>query len=69
MKHSCVHWVTKELAIAYQYPVDSDLQYNLKPCLNIVVTVAESACHDAPKRILRLSTYRLQIFLLKDKYL
>ena len=33
--------------------------------LHIVVTIAEHASDDAPKRILKLSTYRLQIFLVK----
>ena len=31
--------------------------------------VAEHACDDASKRILKPSTYRLQIFLVKDQYL
>ena len=30
MKHSCVQWVAKELAIVLRYPFDSDLQYNLR---------------------------------------
>ena len=29
MKHSCVQWVAKELAIVLSYLFDSDLQYNL----------------------------------------
>ena len=41
----------------------------LKPGLHIVVRVAEHACDDASKRILKPSTYRLQIFLVRDQYL
>ena len=41
----------------------------LKPGLHIVVTVTEHACDDAPKRILKLSVYPLQIFLVKHQYL
>ena len=44
----------------------------LKPGLHIVVTIAEYASDDAPiyaKRILTLSTHRLQIFLEKNEYL
>ena len=42
---------------------------SLKPGLHIVVRVAEHACDDSSKRILKLSTYRLQIFLMTDQYL
>ena len=42
---------------------------SLKPCLHIVVRVAEHACDDASKRILKPSTYRLQIFLVRNQYL
>ena len=42
---------------------------SLKPSLHIVVRVAEHACDDASKRILKPSTYRLQIFLVRDQYL
>ena len=45
------------------------LNFNLKPGLHIVVRVAEHACDDASKRILKPSTYRLQIFLVTDQYL
>ena len=38
-------------------------QVRLKPGLHIDVTIAEHACSHALKRILKLSTYRLQIFL------
>ena len=41
----------------------------VKPGLHTVVTIAEHASNDAPKRILRLSTCRLQIFLVKYEYL
>ena len=41
----------------------------LKPGLHIVVTIAEHASDDAPKRILRLSTHPLQIYLVKYEYL
>ena len=36
-----------------------------KPGLDIVERIAEHACDDASKRILKLSTYRLKIFLVK----
>ena len=39
------------------------------PGLHIVVRIAEHACDDASKRILKPSTYRLQIFLVRDQYL
>ena len=42
---------------------------SVKPGLHIVVRVAEHACDDASKRILKPSTYRLQIFLVRDQYL
>ena len=37
--------------------------------LHIVVRVAEHAYDDASKRILKPSTYRLQIFLVRDQHL
>ena len=40
-----------------------------KPGLHIVVRVTEHACDDASKRILKPSTYRLQILLVRDQYL
>ena len=40
-----------------------------KPGLHMVVRVAEHACDDASKRILKPSTYRLQIFLVRNQYL
>ena len=39
------------------------------PGLYIVVTIAEHASDDAPKRILKLSTHRLQIIFVKYEYL
>ena len=45
------------------------MDQTLKPCLHIALRVAEHACDDASKRILKLSTYRLQIFLVRDQYL
>ena len=41
---------------------------NLKPGLHMVVIIAEHAS-DVPKKILRLSVHRLQIFLVKHEYL
>ena len=43
--------------------------WNVKPDLHMVVTVAEHACDGASKRILKLSTYPLQIFLVKHQYM
>ena len=37
----------------------------LKPGLHIVGRIAERICDDASKRTLKLSTYRLKIFLMK----
>ena len=42
---------------------------HFKPGLHMVVRVAEHACDDASKRILKFSTYRLQLFLVRDQYL
>ena len=42
---------------------------DVKPGLHIVVRIAEHACDDASKRILKLSTYRLQIIFVRDQYL
>ena len=42
---------------------------SVKPDLHIVVTIAQHACDRVLKRILKLSTYRLQIFLVKYEYL
>ena len=40
-----------------------------KPGLHIVVTIAEHASDVAPKRILKLSIHRLQLFIVKCEYL
>ena len=40
-----------------------------KPGLHIVVRIAEHACDDASKTILKLSIYLLQVFLVKHQYL
>ena len=45
------------------------LETRLKAWSHIVVTVAEYVCDDAPKMILKLSTDRLQVFLVKDPYM
>ena len=37
----------------------------LKPGVNIVLTIAENACSRVLKIVLELSTYRLQMFLVK----
>ena len=42
---------------------------SVKPDLHIVVTIAQHACDRALKKVLKLSTYRLQIFLVKHEYL
>ena len=41
------------------------MQRKVKPYLHIVVTIAQHACDHALKRVLKLSIYRLQIFLVK----
>ena len=37
----------------------------VKPGLHIVVTIAQHACNRVLKRVLKLSAYRSQIFLVK----
>ena len=44
------------------------LSLRIKPGLHMVVTIAEHAYDNASKKILKLSTYRPQLSLLKDKY-
>ena len=39
--------------------------FDLKPGLHIVVRIAEHACDDASKRILKLSEYRMKKFIVK----
>ena len=41
----------------------------VKPGLHMVVTIPKHACHHVLKRILKLSTYRLQVFLVKYEYI
>ena len=50
-------------------PCVGGMSSQLKPGLHIVVRVAEHGCDDVLKRILKPSTYRLQIFLVRDQYL
>ena len=47
----------------------SRVKSHLNPSLHRVVIIAEHSSDDAPKRILRLSTHRMQIFLVKYEYL
>ena len=39
------------------------------PGLHIAITIVQHACHRVPKRVLKMSTYRLQIFPVKYYYL
>ena len=41
----------------------------VKPGLHVVVTIAQHASDHVLKRVLKLSMYRLQIFLAKYEYL
>ena len=41
----------------------------LKPGLHIAVKIAEHVCDYVTRRILKLPTYQLQVFLLKDEHL
>ena len=41
------------------------LGHCIKPALHIVVKIEEHACDHVLKRVLKLLTYRLQIFLVK----
>ena len=41
----------------------------MEPGLHIIVTIAEHACDHVLKRVLKLSTYRLQTFLVKYVHL
>ena len=52
-------------------PEEQQTRDNLivKPGLHIVVTITEHASNVAPIRILKLSIYRLQIFVVKYEYL
>ena len=42
---------------------------SVKPDLHIALTAAQHACDRVLKRVLKPSTYRLQIFLVKYEYL
>ena len=46
-----------------------EVSSSFNPHLHIVVTIAEHVCDYVLKRVLKLSDYRLQIFLVKDYYL
>ena len=41
----------------------------VNPCLHVVTIIVQHACDRVLKRVLKLSTYRLQIFLVKYEYL
>ena len=46
------------------------METRLNSGLHIFVTIVEDVCNNAPKEILKLSTYRLQVYLSKDsKYI
>ena len=53
----------QNLRYGFLYPIRHE------PGLHIIVTIAEHASDVAPKRVLRLSIHRLQIFLVKYGYL
>ena len=63
------HVLKPMLAILTTYMETRLKCWNIKPGLHKVVRVAERACDDASKRILKPSAYRLQIFLVRDQYL
>ena len=62
----CESW---NVGIVLEIIRNSSRTRQLKPGLHIVVTIAEYAPDVAPKRMLRLSIQRLQIFLVKYEYL
>ena len=45
------------------------MRTRLNPGLHMVLTFAEHACDHVLKRVLKLSTYRLQLFLVKYEHL
>ena len=47
----------------------SERENRLKPGLHIVVTIGEHACDHVLERVLKLSAYRSEIFLVKYQYL
>ena len=57
-----------EVVIIMSYNLEPVFIISIKPGFHIVVRVAEHACDDASKRILKPSTYRLQMFLVRDQY-
>ena len=54
-------------SLTFQLSQTAVVKVEMKPGLHIVVRVAEHACDDASKRILKPSTCRLQIFLVRDQ--
>ena len=74
MNFSTTKWDLKIKYIVWNIPCckcDSTTSEGMiiKPGLHTVVIIGERASDDAPKRILRLSTQRLQIFFVKYEYL
>ena len=54
----------------FVFPLDQVSSILLRLSLvSIYVTIAECACDHAVKRVLKLSIYRMQIFLVKYEYL
>ena len=49
--------------------IQSTNMVKVKPGLHIVVTVTEHVCDHVLKRVLKLSSYRLQIFVVKYLFL
>ena len=66
---SFIYECTNNIASVYFRNYFTRVNTILKPGLHIVVRVAEHACDHASKRILKPSTYRSQIFLVRDQYL
>ena len=63
------HNATYQNAIHYKERENAFVKKIIKPGVHIVVTIAELACDDSSKRILKLSIYPLQISLVKHQYL
>ena len=61
--------VLKSKEVSILHNLFTERMQSLKPGLHIVVTIAEYACDDVLKRVLKLLIYRLQIFLVKYEYL
>ena len=49
----------------FQYKASGHVATSLKPGLHIVITTGEHAYEYDPKRILKLSAYRLEVSLVK----